>query len=174
MTSAVETTPPAAAAVPKPKEIDALVFEFEAAQKEAAAARAIASVAGSRESEIKGRLIAMVESFGFRHTEKSKRLQGLRTIATTTVRSSFVVDQAKVGEFKTYLDSSQDPELIDRFFSKNISYSLVDSPTEVLKKLSLGARAMKKISEMLGLCTRITMSAPSLKIDTVKPDNTAK
>ena len=154
---------------PTPKEIDALIREFAAAQSEAAALGATAKVLNEKAGEIKVRLTAMVEQFGVRHTEKSKRLAGEHNTATTTTATRVAIDDEAVERFRAYLGKSELPELSGKFFREVISYSIVAAPAEVLKTLTLGARIRTKITALLGLCFQIKTNNPSLKVDVVEP-----
>jgi hypothetical protein len=155
---------------PTPKAIDALVLEYQVAQKKFLASAAIAKVDSDAMDEVKGRLTAMVQQFGFRHTEKSKRLVGLHSKATTTTGTTTTIDPAAVENFRSYLDQQEIPELSSRFFVAHTTYSLVEGPSEVLQTLTLGKRIREKISSLLGLCFNVKTKAPSLKIETVTPE----
>jgi hypothetical protein len=155
---------------PTPAEIDALVREYAAAAAAVAFATGMLGTANKAQAEIKARLIALVESFGFRHTEKSKRLLGAHSTATVTIGTRISVDSEAVTTFKAYLDSSDMPNLSERFFSQHISYSLVDGPADVLRTLDLGKRVAKKIASMVGLCFKVSTNAPSLKVESITPE----
>jgi hypothetical protein len=162
---------------PTPTEIDALVREYTASAAAVAFASGMLSTANKAQGEIKLRLIALVENWGFRHTEKSKRLLGAHSTATTTTGTFLSVDAAAVNAFKAYLDSSKMPNLSTRFFSAHTSYSLVDGPVDVLRTLDLGKRVATKIASMVGLCFKISTKAPSLKVESVaseKPERTPR
>jgi hypothetical protein len=155
---------------PTPAQIDALVREYSASAAAVAFATGMLGTANKAQSEIKARLIVMVEGFGFRHTEKSKRLLGAHSIATTTTGTLLSVDAAAVNTLKAYLDSSDVPQLTERFFSAHTSYSLVDGPADVLRTLDLGKRMATKIASLVGLCFKVTTKAPSLKVESVTPE----
>ena len=150
---------------PTPAQVDALVNRYAEAQHIADEAGAAAKVKQAAAYEIKGHLTAMVESFGFRHTEKSKRITGLHTVATTTTATRVSIDDAAVETFRGYLEGQELTELAGRFFISHTSYSLVEGPQEVLKSLSLGKRVRDKISSLIGLCFQVKTNAPSLKIE---------
>jgi hypothetical protein len=170
-TAVVETDPVLA---PTPSQIDALVREYAAAAAAVAFATGMLGTANKAQSEIKGRLIATVESFGFRHTEKSKRLLGAHSIATTTTGTYVSVDTAAVTAFKAYLDKTYEPDLVARFFSSHMSYSLVDGPADVLRTMDLGKRAAAKIASLVALCFNISTKSPSLKVESIKPEKPEK
>jgi hypothetical protein len=174
MTTTAQPVPAEFATAPTPKEIDALVRDYAEAQAAVQAAARVMKTASVAQDQIKARLTLLVESFGLRHTEKSKRLTGLHNFATTTTGTRVSIDQTAVTSFKTYLDSSQRPELVDRFFSAHTSYSLVEGPADVLRTLDLGKRATTRIASLVGLCFKILTNAPSLKIDLVVPDKGTK
>jgi hypothetical protein len=157
-------------AAPTPAQIDALVREYASAAAAVAFATGMLGTANKARSEIKARLIVMVESFGFRHTEKSKRLLGAHSTATTTTGTYVSVDAAAVTAFKAYLDKTYEPDLVARFFSAHVSYSLVDGPADVLRTMDLGKRAAAKIASMVALCFNISTKSPSLKVETITPE----
>jgi hypothetical protein len=154
---------------PTPAQVDALVNEYAQAQSDAAAAATAAAVAAGLSDEVKQRLVAMVKTFGFRHTEKSLRLAGNHNRATITTGTRTTVDAAAVEKFRTYLGKQELTEISGRFFVEHVSYSLVEGPQEVLKTLSLGKRIRDKAASLIALCFQIKTNAPSLKIETVTP-----
>lgn len=155
---------------PTAAQIDALVREYAAAAAAVAFATGMLGTANKAQAEIKGRLISLVESFGLRHTEKSKRLLGAHSIATTTTGTMLSIDTTAVNAFKAYLDSSDVPQLTERFFSAHTSYSLVDGPADVLRTLDLGKRMATKIASMVGLCFKVSTKSPSLKVESIVPE----
>ena len=80
------------------------------------------------------------------------------------------VDAAAVTAFKAYLDKTYEPDLVARFFSAHVSYSLVDGPADVLRTMDLGKRAAAKIASMVALCFNISTKSPSLKVETITPE----
>ena len=154
----VETAPTA-------KQIDALIAKYSAAQTSADALAATARISGAAAGEIKVELTAMVEKWGGRHTEKSKRLAGLHNFATTTTATRVSIDDAAVEKLRGYLSTSETPELAQEFFAAHTSYSLVSGPDEKLKSLTMGARLRTKITSMLKGCFQIKTFAPSLKVE---------
>lgn len=150
---------------PAPKQIDALIASFAAAQSNAAEWAACAKVRADKAGEIKVHLTAMVETWGGRHTEKSKRLVGLHNTATTTTATRVSIVDEAVEKLRNYLGTTETPDLAEEFFVEHISYSLVSGPDEKLKTLTMGARLRTKIAGMLKSCFEIKTSAPSLKVD---------
>lgn len=154
---------------PTPTQVDALVKRYADAKGEADAIGAAAKMKSAAADEIKAELVTMVETFGARHTEKSKRLKGLHNTATTTKATRVSIDDAAVETFRGYLAERELTEISGRFFVEHVSYSLVEGPQEVLKTLSLAKRIREKVATLLGLCFQIKTNAPSLKIETVAP-----
>jgi len=157
-------------AVPKAPtraQVDALVNEYAKVKADSDAAATLAKMTDEVTDKVKQRLVAMVESFGVRHAEKSKRLAGNRNTATTTTGTRTSVDDAAVETFRTFLNKQELTEISGRFFVEHVSYSLVAGPQEVLKTLLLGTRIRDKVASLLGLCFRIKTNAPSLKIEIV-------
>lgn len=151
---------------PTRAQVDALVNEYARVQGDATAASTAAKVAQGIADEVKERLVVMVESFGYRHTEKSKRLAGLHTQATTTTGVRTTIDDEAVETFRRYLEKKELSEIAGRFFVEHVSYSLVQGPQEVLQTLSLATKIRDKVTSLLGLCFKIKTNAPSLKIVT--------
>lgn len=150
---------------PTPAEIDALIREYSDAQQVATAAKTAATVAQEAADRVKVRVIEMVETFGRRHTEKSKRLEGIHHKATTTTATCVVTDPVAIEQLHEYVEQADLVELEGKLFVKQVSYSLVASPDEVLRTMSLGARIRAKLTAMVKSCFKITTKAPSLKID---------
>jgi hypothetical protein len=150
---------------PTPKQVDALIAEFAAAQSVALAAGAEAKARAAVADEVKARLTAMVEMFGARYAEKSKRLAGLRNTATTTTATRVTVDDKACDELRAYLDTVKLPGIAEKFFSVRTTYQLVASPAEVLKTLTLGARIRANISALVRGCFQVKVNSPSLKVD---------
>lgn len=150
---------------PTPKQIDRLIAEYAAAQSEAAGHAAVAKTSSEAAGEIKLRLTAIVEKFGSRHTEKSKRLAGLHNTATTTTATRVTIDDAAVEKLRGYLATTESPELVEEFFVPHTSYSLVSGPDEKLKSLTMGARLRTKITGLLKNCFEIKTQNPSLKVE---------
>ena len=155
----------APATQPTPKEIDALIAEYAAAQGIALEMGAMAKEASDTAGGIKVRLTAMVETWGGRHTAKSKRLAGLHNTATTTTATRVSVDDAAVEAMRTFLSTTEQPELAEQFFVSHTSYSLVAGPDEKLKSLTMGGRLRAKIRSLLKNCFEIKTNTPSLKIE---------
>jgi hypothetical protein len=163
-----------AAVAPTPKEVDKLIVEYAAAQKVMLSAQTVSSVAAGAANKLKAQLTVMVETYGVRHTECSKRLEGIHGRATTTTGKTLSTDSTAVDTFKTYLDSSHMPDLVERFFTTHTSYSLVAAPDDVLKTLSLGTRIRDKMTSLLALCNKVGLRSPSLKVEYVEPTAPAK
>ncbi len=162
MASGIEPTPPKA---PTPKQVDELIAEFAAAQSNARMMAAVAATAADTAGDIKVRLTAMVEQWGGRHTEKSKRLTGLHNTATTTTATKVSIDDAAVEKLRGYLSTTEMPELAEQFFVAHTSYSLVSGPDEKLKSLTMGARLRTKLTGMIKSCFSIKTNTPSLKVE---------
>jgi hypothetical protein len=165
-----ETSGTALLKAPTRTQVDTLVKRYADAKSEADSIAAVAKMKNAAADEIKVELVAMVETFGFRHTEKSKRLAGDHNLATTTTATKVSIDDDAVEKFRTYLGDRKLTELAGRFFVAHTSYSLVEGPNDVLKTLSLGTRIRDKVASLIGLCFKIKTNAPSLTIVTVTPE----
>jgi hypothetical protein len=150
---------------PTAKQIDALIAKYDAAQSDAARSQAVTNEFSTAAGEIKVELTAMVEKWGGRHTEKSKRLTGLHNFATTTTATRVSIVAAAVEKLRGYLGTTERPELAEEFFEEHTTYSLVSGPAEKLKSLTMGARLRTKITLMLGACFEIKTFSPSLKVE---------
>jgi hypothetical protein len=162
-TPAEETAP-----VPKqptPKEIDALIVKYDAARTDAEAKAAVAKIYSDAAGVIKVELTALVEKWGGRHTEKSKRLIGVHNNATTTTATTVSIVDAAVEKLRVYLGETETPALAEEFFVSHTSYSLVSGPDEKLKSLTMGARLRKSIRTRLKACFEIDTKKPSLKVE---------
>ncbi len=177
MAEIIEMAPETAPATkqPTPKQIDDLIAEYAAAKSNAQMMAAVAASAADEAGEIKERLTAMVEQWGRRHTEKSRRLFGLRNTATTTTATRVSIDDAAVEKLRAYLGTTETPRLAEEFFVAHTSYSLVSGPDEKLRSLNVGGRLRTKITAMLKSCFEIKTTAPSLKVELaeLKPGLTA-
>jgi hypothetical protein len=154
---------------PTRAQVDGLVKRYAEAKAEADAIGAVLKMKSAAADKIKAELVELVETFGFRHTQKSKRLAGDHSHATTTKATRVTIDDAAVETFRSYLAERELTEISGRFFVEHVSYSLVEGPQEVLKTLSLGKRIREKVESLLGLCFKIKTNAPSLTIETVTP-----
>lgn len=162
MADNIETAPETA---PAPKQIDKLIAQYAEALLEAASTGQAAKVSSDAAGAIKIRLTEMVEKWGRRHTEKSKRLEGHHNTATTTTSTKTSIDDAAVEKLRVYLGTTETPELAEEFFLAHTSYSLVSGPDEKLKTLTMGGRLRTKITGMLKGCFKIKPNTPSLKVE---------
>jgi hypothetical protein len=150
---------------PTLKQIDKLIAEYKWAQDDVAATAAVAKTSSEAAAVIKVELTAMVEQYGARHTEKSKKLAGLHNSAITTTATRVSIDDAKVEELREYLVTTERPELAEQLFSAHTSYALVSSPDEKLKTLTVGASLRAKMTRMIKACFEIKTGTPSLKVE---------
>lgn len=150
---------------PTPTQIDRLIAQYAEARSKAQAMVTIGAAATDIANEIKVELTAMVEKWGSRHTEKSRRLGGLSHIATTTTGTLVEIDDAAVEVLRLYLGGTETPRLAEEFFVSHTSYSLVASPDEKLKSLHCGVRLKTKITGLLKACFNVKTKTPSLKVE---------
>ena len=154
--------------VPKPKEIDALILKFSRLEAKLARVVVLKKLREERVAVVKAELVAMVQAYGAKHAEKSKRLVGLRNTATITTGTLVAVDDKAVDAFKSYLDGAELPGLRERFFTEQTTYQLVAAPAEVLKTLDLKGKIRTKLTALVSACFQIKTKAPSLKVDVVE------
>lgn len=159
---------------PTPKQIDALIAEYSEAQQVATAAKTASSVAQEAADRIKVRLVEWVETFGRKHTEKSKRLEGIHNKATTTTALTTVTDPVAIDTLHEYLEKQELVELEGKLFQKHITYTLVAAPREVLAKVSLAGRIRAKLTALVDHCFKTTTKAPSLKIEVAQVEAAGK
>ncbi len=153
------------AKAPTLREIDRIIAEYGAAHSELLAMEAATKRRKEAVEALKLRVIALVEDHGRRHAEKSMRLVGLHNMATTTCGTMTVVDAAQVDKLRVYLEGQEMPELRQRFFSERVSYQLIDSPSEVLRGLTLPAKIRNRLTLLLAGCFQVKAKNPSLKIE---------
>ena len=150
---------------PTPRQIDALIAKYSDARTRDDALDATARILGAAAGEIKVELTAMVEKWGGRHTDKSKRLEGIHNTATTTTGTLTWIDAAAVEKLRLYLGKTETPTLAKEFFEEHTTYNMVKGPAGKLKTLTMGARLRTKLTAMIGLCFKIYTKAPSLKVE---------
>jgi hypothetical protein len=159
---------------PTPAQIDALIGEYAEAQQAAIAMKTAQQVAQEAADRIKVRLVEWVETFGRKHTEKSKRLDGIHNKATTTTAVTTTTDPQAIDTLHQYLEKQELVELEGALFQKHVTYTLVASPREVLAKVSLAGRIRAKLTALVDHCFRTTTKAPSLKIEVAEISTPAK
>jgi hypothetical protein len=145
-------------------QIDALCFEFE--EKKQAAELAVAAL-----SEIKAQLIDRVEKQGYvpSNAEKSKRLDGVIWVATTTTGSTVEVKTESVVKLQLELSRLKKPRLFAKLFARQVKYSLVKDAADALK-LALASLAAAKKAPVLALfssCFDVNSKTPSLSVDSI-------
>ena len=152
-------------AIPTLAEIDAAIYDFEAAQQ---IARSAAEVVDQKKST----LLTMVDSFGSipAHAEQSKRLIGTHNEATITFATSVSVSETGVDIFHRYLAENCMASIFGRFFTPVTKHKMVDGANDVLKTLTMSNRHRAKIAQLFGLAIDVKTSAPSLKVKTIQPE----
>jgi len=150
---------------PKPAQVDALVREYAAAQAVVATHKNDMKLAEKTSDELKAKLVELVNRHGFRHTEKSMRLEGLHSKATVTTGTRFVTDAEAVEGLRTYLDKQELTEISGKLFRQHVSYSLVASPQEVLASVDLPTKILNKLKSLVGICFKMETNAPALKVE---------
>lgn len=158
---------------PTPKQVDALVEKYSAAQQVVEGYSTAYDVANAAAGELKAELIKLTQAHGFQHTAKSKKLLGLHSEAmvTTGTRSEVLAD--KVEKFRGYL-AKRFPGLSARFFTEHVSYMMVAGPSAVLKTLELPTKDRTKIEQLVSACFDTKTIAPSLKVTVVPAEVPAK
>lgn len=149
---------------PAAKDIDALIFKFGVLDAVATGIAARAKNARADADVVKAEVIALVDAWGVKHAEKSKRLEGDHNQATVTRGTRTDSVPEKIEELKAHLDKSKIPQLKERFFQEHTTYSLVAGPGEVLKTLDLKKKFREKLTAMLAACFKIETNNPSLKV----------
>lgn len=152
---------------PPAEEIDALILKFGILDAVATGIAARAKNARADADAVKPEVIALVDLWGGKHTEKSKRLAGDHNTATVTRGTRTDSVPEKIDELKACLDKSGVPQLTERFFQEHVTYSLVNGPGEVLKTLELKKKFREKLQAMLNACFKINPNNPSLKVEVV-------
>ena len=151
---------------PTPKQIDKLITEYATARKTAAAEKAVAKLSSDAAGVIEERLTAMVEEWGTRNTEKSKRLLGLNgNTATTTTATPTVIVPGAVDRFLVFLRAKAMAKLLGHFFQRQVVYSMVAAPAAVLRDLKLSDELRETLTPMVAMCFEVKKNAPGLKVD---------
>jgi hypothetical protein len=154
------------ATAPSVKEIDDLIVKYSTARKAADAEKAVAKVSSAAADVVEEQLTAMVEQWGARHTEKSKRLAGLNgNTATTTTATPTVIVPTAVEKFLAFLREKKMVRFLGHFFERNISYSLVAAPAAVLKGLKIADETRETLAPLVALCFEVKKNAPGLKVE---------
>lgn len=151
--------------MPKPQVIDDLIFRYSVLKAAVDAAGVVKSKAEADMNVLKAEVIALVQSFGAKHAEKSKRLKGQRNTATISTGSTTSLVDAAVEKFRRFLVGLAMPGVYKLFFTETTTYQLVASPGEVLSGLDVPTAIRTKLKGLLALCFEITSKAPSLKVD---------
>lgn len=158
---------------PKPQAIDDLIFRYSVLKTAVDAASVVKTKAEADMGVLKAEVIALVQSFGAKHAEKSKRLKGLRNTATITTGTKTTLLDAFVEKFRQYLLKLATPDVYKMFFTAITTYQLVASPAEVLKSLNVPAKVRTRLKVLLAQCFEVTSNAPSLKVDVAETANAA-
>jgi hypothetical protein len=159
---------------PTPNQVDALIVEYAKAKKAAAADAAVAKISSDAADEVKGRLTTMVEQWGSRHTEKSKRLLGLNgNFATTTTATPTVIVPEAVDKFLAFLRTKAMSRFLKRFFKRQVVYSMVAAPAEVLRNMKLEDEDRETLTPMVAMCFEVKKNAPGLKVECPSLDGKA-
>lgn len=155
----------ATAVRPKPQAIDDLIFRYSVVKAALDVVDEAKKKAQADVDVVKAEVVALVQSFGVKHTEASTKLTGVRNTATITAGRTTSVVAASVEKFRVFLASLQLPVVYKRFFTETTTYQLVASPAEVLNSLDVPPATHRKLKGLLALCFEVTSKAPSLKVD---------
>jgi hypothetical protein len=150
---------------PKPQAIDDLIFRYYVLKTALDMADVAKKAAQSDLDVVKAQVVALVQSYGAKHAEKSTKLTGIRNSAIITTGSSTSLVATAVEAFRQFLVKLNKPAVLKLFFTETTTYQLVASPTEVLNSLDVPAAEHKKLKGLLALCFEVTSKAPSLKVD---------
>jgi hypothetical protein len=149
---------------PKPTatQIDDLCEEFDAAKMEA-------DLASQRVSTAKGRLLEVVQDFGYTpsHAEKTTRLEGTLYIADATVATSVVINEAPIGELQSELSRLKKPKVFGLLFERKVKHSLKKDAASTLK-VEIGGFDLDTQKRLLGLfatCFSAESKAPALSVE---------
>lgn len=158
---------------PRPQAIDDLLFRYSVLKAALDAAGVVKKKAEDDVNVLKAEVIALVQSFGAKHAEKSKRLKGLRNTATITTGTKTTLLDAYVEKFRLFLVKLAMPAVYKLFFTETTTYQLVASPGEVLNSLDVPRAIRTKLHVLLTQCFEVTSNAPSLKVDVAETSSAA-
>lgn len=147
-----------------PKEIDSYCRDYAAREREIELLSADLVIK-------KAALVTLVQTHGYVPTnaEKSRRLDGIEMVATTTTGSSVEVKSDSVTHLQLRLSQCKKPRLFKLLFSRTIKYSLVKDASDALK-VGIAGLPEKVRTELLTLfasCFDVNSKTPSLSVDAV-------
>jgi polyhydroxyalkanoate synthesis regulator phasin len=148
----------------EPAAIDAKCRAYQAKRVEADALDA-------EITPLKAELIALADEQGYvpANAEKSRRLDGVEMVATTTTGSSVEVKNDRVTELQLRLSKLKMPRLFSKLFARTIKHSLQKDASDTLK-IAIAPLAAKTQAEVLSLftgCFDVSTKAPSLVVEEV-------
>jgi hypothetical protein len=147
---------------PTPTQIDNLCEKFDAAKMEA-------DLAGQQLSTAKGKLLEVVQNFGYTpsHAEKTTRLEGTLYIADATVATTVAVNEAPVGELQSELSRLKKPKVFGLLFERKVKHTLKKDAASTLK-VEIGGFDLDTQKRLLGLfatCFSAESKAPALSVE---------
>ena len=151
-----------------PVEIDALISDFESAQR-------LLKAAKDTHDAVKDRLINLVEERGHSYAgaEQSLRLEGRHNFATVTTGKQTTIFEPAVIELRNYL-GELGGDIFEHLFAAQTRHTLVESGRDVLRRLQLPKRTDEKVMALYGKCYDVKPKSPTLKIDTIQPEKPAR
>ena len=149
---------------PAPADIDFKCREYESIQKRIAELNA-------ELAPLKVSLILMTETHGYvpPNAEKSKRLDGIEMVATTTTGSTIDIKTDAVTALQLALSEAKMAKLLPQLFAKESKYTLHKDASDILKLALQGkdAKLQTKLTLAFLSCFDIGTKAPSLSVDQV-------
>ena len=153
---------------PKPAQVDKLIQAYYALESEIDADQAKLDSKAQRLAFHKAELLDLVERFGYQHSEKTKRLAGIRHAAKSTTGVRTVVIDAEVDKLRAQCETSGVEGLRDKLFSSRTVYQLVTSPSAVLRGLPIAAKLIQQLDAAIAKCFDQKTNKPSLSIEYVE------
>ena len=149
---------------PTPAEIDRKCREYEQIQKQIAQLNVDLA-------PLKVSLILMTETHGYvpPNAEKSKRLDGVEMVATTTTGSTIDVKSDAVVALQLALSKARLPRLFPKLFARETKFSLRKDASDTLKIAIQRLPEKLRNDLLLGFagCFDIGSKAPSLAVEEV-------
>jgi hypothetical protein len=147
---------------PTEQSIDDLCIEFDGA-------KAAVDEAQQNFSTAKGKLLAMVQDFGYTptHAEKTTRLEGVLYVADATTASTVEINEASVGELQSELSRFKKPKVFGMLFQRKVKHSLKKDAAGALK-IAIGALDEATQKRLLGIfagCFDVNSKAPALSVE---------
>jgi hypothetical protein len=154
---------------PTPATIDILVAEYETAE-------ACLDAAQKTFDAHQVKLLNLVQAYGAvpAGAEKSRRLEGQRTVLTVTTGSSLTLKQDAVVTLRDALNVNGQGALFFVLFREEKKFELLKGAETELRTANLPQRLADRVMRMFAGCFDIKVKSPSLKVKRLADNPPAK